>query len=292
MEERIIDKDEGRKIKIKRTETGATDAVEEGVDAQDAAEDEVVFELPEDGEYDENLVGLTPSQLQKALEERAKAEAERDKLLATAEEALAARDYDKAETFFTQALVYDAGCVRAKQGVWIARTRDFEDLSPLRNRKNARQIADEDGELKEYIRSRVGGSLQAEREELRKEEEPLSLRVESAQAERREVFAGNRSYYLLRFGIFLAFVVLFAVATAIAVPYIWRTQTSVVPIALSAAFGALCLVALAIALVFGHKLYVACRYCSQNEKLSSTEEGKRLAYLREQIELLDMILND
>lgn len=291
MEERIIDKDEGRKIKIKRTAEGAVDAVEEGVGNGEAAEDEVVFDLPED-EYDEDLVGLTPSQLEKALEERAKAEAERDKMLAAAEDALSARDYEKAETFFTQALVYDADCVRAKQGIWTARTKDFEDLSVFRRKKSVREIAEEDAGVKEFIRSRVGGRLSADREEYRKEEEPLSLRVEAAQAERRAAFAENRKYYLIRFAIFLTIGVLFAVATAVAVPYIWRTQNSVIPIALSAAFGALCLIAVIITLVFSHKLYVACRLCSANEKLTSTEDGKRLAFLREQIGLLDLILND
>ena len=66
MEERIVDKDDERLIRIRRTK--------DGVDAEDALADEgeeeqtedVVFEIP-DEEFDEDLVGLTPSQLQREL---------------------------------------------------------------------------------------------------------------------------------------------------------------------------------------------------------------------------------
>ena len=65
MEERMIDDEEARGIKLKRTQSGETDAVEEGTDEQE----EYVFDVPEE-EYDESLVGLTPSQLEQVLEER------------------------------------------------------------------------------------------------------------------------------------------------------------------------------------------------------------------------------
>ena len=67
MEERLIDKDESRKIKIKHTAEGedvvdalAPDGEEEAVEEE---ETDYIVELPEeDEEYDEDLVGLTPSQ--------------------------------------------------------------------------------------------------------------------------------------------------------------------------------------------------------------------------------------
>ena len=90
MEERIIE-DEGRTIKIKRNALGgiedATDGAlpdgetPEGAHSPEAgsenAEDDVEFavDFPEE-EYDEDMVGLTPSQLKRAQEERERARRE------------------------------------------------------------------------------------------------------------------------------------------------------------------------------------------------------------------------
>lgn len=295
MEERIIDRDNGRKIKLKRNaEGGIEDAVEEGTPLEEGGDDEVVVEIPEETEeeYDEDLVGLTPSQQLKLQEERAKAAAERDKMLATAREAHQAGSFEKAESFYAQALVYDAGCLEAKKGVWSARTHNFKEIGSFYQKKTARAIAAEDDEVKQFIRSQVGEQLRAEREEYAREAEPLIQTVAEAQSKRRGAFADNRRYYLVRFGIFLALAVVFAIAACIAVPFIWRTRVSVVPISIVAAFGALCLAALVVTILYARRLYTACRFCSMNEKLSSTEEGKRLAYLQERIGLLDLILED
>lgn len=295
MEERIIDQDEGRKIKVTRTAAGGIgDAVEEGVAAEEQAEEEVVLDLPEIGEeadYDEDLVGLTPSQLQKVLEARAKAQEARDKLLAAAEQSLAAADYKQAEGFFTQALVYDADCLRAKEGIWAARTENFTVTELFYDKKNAKKIAEEEDGVKAYIRSQIGERLSAERAEYEKEAEPLSARVNEARDTRRAAFAENRKYYLVRFSVFLALAALFAIGAGVSIPFIWRTQ-SILPIVLAGVFGAICLAMLVVVVLYSRKLYVACRLCSMNEKLNSTEEGKRLAFLQERIGLLDLILTD
>ena len=75
MEERIIDNEREIKIKRKRGVIDAQDALAEDTEVQDE-EEEVVLEFP-DGEYDEDLVGLTPAQLKEELarRERAKREA-------------------------------------------------------------------------------------------------------------------------------------------------------------------------------------------------------------------------
>ena len=101
MEERIIE-DEGRTIKVKRNALGgiedATDGAadgetSEGASSPESREDDVEFavEFPEE-EYDEDMVGLTPSQLKKLQEERERARREaeeaRDKLIAEGKKAL------------------------------------------------------------------------------------------------------------------------------------------------------------------------------------------------------------
>lgn len=301
MEERIIEKDEGRKIKITRTETGGIeDAVEEGTEPSASLQDdreEIVLDLPDVAEdaYDEDLVGLTPSQLQKALEERERAKEEAriecDKLLSEAEQEIKSGDFAKAETLYKQALVYDADCKPAKEGVWISRTHNFEDLSIFYKKKTAKAASRADEEVKAFIRARAGEQLQKERDEIAAEAEPLFLSVSNARKKRREVFEQNRSYYLLRFCIFLGIAVLFAIAAGVSSYFIVRTQ-SVVPIVLTAVFGGVCFLALVVVIAFSRKLYEACRYCSANEKLSSTEEGQRLAVLQEKMECLDLVLKD
>lgn len=116
MEERIIE-DEGRTIKVRRNALGgiedATDGAlpeggaAEGASSPDAGpggtEEDVEFavDFPEE-EYDEDMVGLTPSQLKRAQEERERARREaeeaRDKLISEGKKALSSLDYAAAET--------------------------------------------------------------------------------------------------------------------------------------------------------------------------------------------------
>lgn len=296
MEERIIEKDEGRKITVKKTAAGGiADAVEEGTAVSEEPEEDVVVELPEgvEEEYDEDLVGLTPTQLEKALEARARAEeqarAERDQLLTMAEEALAKGDYKKAETAYSQALVYDKECLAAKQGVWVSLTRNFQDAGVFYELKKAKKFAEQEDEVKEFVLSRVGEELREERKKCAAEEEPLCAKVAEARKIRRSVFEDNRSYYRKCVWIWLAIAVLFAVGAGVSALFIVRTM-SYLPVILTSVFGGLCFLSLIVTLVFCHKLYVAAKFCRDNEKLSSTEDGKRLAYLQNRLKCLDLVL--
>lgn len=296
MEERIIEKDEGRKITVKKTAAGGiADAVEEGTAVGEEQEEDVVVELPEgvEEEYDEDLVGLTPTQLEKALEARARAEeqarAERDQLLTMAEEALAKGDYKKAEAAYSQALVYDKECLAAKQGVWVSLTRNFQDAGVFYELKKAKKFAEQEDEVKEFVLSRIGEELREERAKCAAEAEPLGGKVAEARKMRRDVFEDNRSYYGKCVWIWLALAVLFAVGAGVSALFIVRTM-SYLPVILTSVFGGLCFLFLIVTLVFCHKLYVAAKFCRDNEKLSSTEDGKRLAYLQNRLKCLDLVL--
>lgn len=288
MEERIIDKDEARKIKLKRTQEGETDAV----DALAEGEDEVEFEFPEDGEYDEDLVGLTPSQLKEELErrERALREAKEEcaKLLTEGKALLKKGNFEEAETVFGQATVYDMENVEAMEGLWTARTRDFTTVEPLYDMAIAEELASDEAARK-LVCTRLGKQMTAAREEYASEEEKLRPAVEGKQAERREAFVANRKYYLIRFGAALAALVLFLIGVGVSADHILRTQ-SITPIVLTVVFGVLSFVALVVLFVFSRKLIVAARLCSENEKYSSTEDGQRLAFLQERLYILKEIL--
>ena len=290
MEERIMDDEESRKIKIKRTKSGETDAVEE--DAEEELE-EVLLDLPEGDEYDEDLVGLTPSQLQEELKRREKAAAEAratcKKLVEEGERLLKIGKFSEAETFFAQALLYDDESPDIQRGLWASRTQGMRDIDGLLTEEHAEEFARADGAIRKEVLSALGEKLKAERETCMKEEKELTPRVEGEQAKRREAFTANRRYYKLRLCVFLALAVAFAIGAAISAGFIYRTQT-VYPVVFTAVFAGLAVIAVCVAIFFSRGLIVASRLCRENERLSSTEEGARLAYLRDRLECLETVL--
>ena len=299
MEERIIDKDDPRLIRLKRTGTGETDAVEEGVESgeEGVEEGEIVLSVPE-GEFeelDEELIGLSPSQLKKELERRKKAEeAAREecaKLVEEGEKALAEKRYQEAASCFSQAAYYSFADERILKGLWEARTSDYTDLEPFYEPEFAQEFSVSDEEIKKHVLSRAGERLSQEKEEYEREEARIAPQVLEKQQERREAFARNKKYFVLRCAIIFAVCIALVVGCIVSATYIVRSM-EITPIALTAAFGVAALGVLAVALVYTRKVIVASRLCRENEKLSSTKEGARLEYLRDRLYCLGLILPD
>ena len=297
MEERILDKDESKGIKLKRLKNGATDAVEEGLpgEGEDIDEgEEVLLELPEsDGEeYDENLVGLTPAQLKEELERRERVKKEAQEacvaLIAEGEALLKDGAYEKAAELFSQAVYYDPENEQAVQLMWIARTHDFENLEAVYEADYAEGIAGSELQ-RTFILSRAGEALKKARAEYIRAEKELAPVVESKQAERREAFGQNRRYYKKRLTLFAGLCLAFLIALFVSADNILRTQ-SVLPIVFTGIFGALAFAALVVAIVCLRKLYVATQLCDANERLSATEDGARLEDLRGRLYALECIL--
>lgn len=296
MEERILDEDESRSIKLKRTKDGETDAVDA---LADEAEEEAVVEFPEmefagDGEYDEDLVGLTPSQLRAELEKRAKAKREAreesKKLTAQAAEKLAAENFADAELLYTQALVCDFENGEAREGLWTARTRGFTDEEALFREGAAEELAG-DEQARAFVVPHFEQRLRDLRAQYAAEEEEVRPAFEQQQGARRDAFSANRKYYLVRFAVFFLTAVVFAIGIAVSASFLYRTQ-NMVPLALVIAFSALTLISLIVAVVFSRKLFVASRLCGENEKLSSTESGARLQFLQERLRAIDLVLGE
>lgn len=294
MEERIID--DPRKIKVKKNAVGGIEDVTDELapETQEFAEEEIELTLPGEEFEDEDLIGLAPSQLKKELERRekeaAEARAERDRLLSEGDSRFKAGDYEGAEPFFAQALVYDADCRAAKEGVWTCRTRNFSQIELLFNRKTAVELAESDDVTRAFVLKHAGAELEAERKAAEEEAAPLREKVHSAQAGRRGAFLDNRNYYLMRFAVFAFLFVLFAIAAGVSATFIVRTQ-GIVPLVLVAVFGVIAFAALAVAFVYLRKLVVAQRLVSANEKLSSTEDGAHLARLEERLEVLSLLID-
>lgn len=289
MEERIIDDEELRKVKLKKTTDGETDAVED-----DGTEEEYVFDVPEE-EYDESLVGLTPSQLERALEERKKAEeearAEFAKLISAGEEALAAGNYAEAENAFAQADRYVFEDERVPVGLWTSRTQGFTVKEPFYVLEQAEAFAQVGAELKAKAREAFGAEFEAERAEAVKEEAELAPLVEEKRDERAKAFAENQKYYFVRFLAFVAVVLFSVIGAVLSATFIVRTQ-SITPIVLTGTFGGIALVFLVVMLVFLKKLLAANLLCRKNKIEEATADGAHLKELREKIRCLSCVLDD
>ena len=307
MEERIIE-DEGRTIKVKRNALGgiedATDgALPEGGTAEGASspdagpggtEEDVEFavDFPEE-EYDEDMVGLTPSQLKRAQEERERARREaeeaRDKLIAEGKKALSSLDYAAAEKSFSQALTYDEESVEALLGVWESRTQGFTDDSPFFIEENAEKFARMPKEVRSFILERVGSRLQDARQGILEEMRPLKAAVEEAREARRGALDANKRYYLVRTAAFGIAAVLFLALMGVFSAFLLRTSGSW-PAVCMAVFGGLALLCLIFLVVFLRGLVFALRLSHDNEKNEGTEDGRRLALLEREEHCLRLVL--
>ena len=255
MEERILDDDESRGIKLKRTTEGGTDAVD-------------------------------------ALAERAAraAHEESERLKASADEKLAEEKFADAELLYAQALVCDAGSEAAAEGLWTARTKNFTDAEAVFAEGAAEELAGSDT-ARALVVEKMGKNLNTLRDLYAKEEAEIAPAFEEEQETRREAFAANKRYYLVRFAAFLLAAVLFAIGIAVSGSFLLRTQSNL-PVILMGVFGGLTLVAIVIAIVYSRKLYVASSLYGANEKLSSTETGARIAFLRERLYALALVFGE
>ena len=302
MEERIIE-DEGRTIKVKRNALGgiedATDGAADGETPEGASspenrEDDVEFavEFPEE-EYDEDMVGLTPSQLKKLQEERERARREaeeaRDKLIAEGKKALSSLDYAAAEKCFSQALTYDEESVEALFGVWESRTQGFTDDSPFFIGENAVKFAQMPEEVRSSILERVGSRLQDARQGILEEMRPLKAAVEEAREARRGALNDNKHYYLVRTAAFGIAAVLFLALMGVFSAFLLRTQ-GIWPVVGMAVSGGLAFVCLIFLVVYLRGLVFALRLSADNERNAGTEDGRRLQALEDEEYCLKLIL--
>ena len=303
MEERIIE-DEGRTIKVKRNALGgiedATDGAlpegetPEGASSPESGEDDVEFavDFPEE-EYDEDMVGLTPSQLKRAQEERERARREaeeaRDKLIAEGKKALSSLDYAAAEKCFSQALTYDEESVEALLGVWESRTQGFTDDSPFFIEENAEKFARMPKEVRSFILERVGSRLEDARQGILEEMRPLKAAVEEAREARRGALNDNKHYYLVRTAAFGIAAVLLLALTGVFSAFLLRTQGiwPVVGMAVSGGLAFVCLIFLVVCL---RGLVFALRLSADNERNAGTEDGRRLQALEDEEYCLKLIL--
>ncbi len=305
MEERIIDDEYGRGIRLKKTKDGYVDVTDELVEGEvpegEEYEDgeEIAFEFPtfEQDEEDEDLIGLTPEEAARKRkekeEEAARKRAEYERLCREGEELLAMESFKAAELKFEKALKLDEEAKEASVGYWRAKTANFANPDVL-----ADEYAEEGIESLEYdlgyaaideIKREYRSVFARRMEELTEEEKPLAEVVESKQEKRRSYLKERFKKALLGFIIsavpFIAGIVLtlvFGLKNFTTPDSRYITPTIVC--------GGIAFVTFVVFLVFTNKFINAGRMCRANEKLESTEDGERLANIRNYKEIYECLL--
>lgn len=293
MEERIIDDEYGRGIRLKKTKDGYVDVTDElALENEDETvqeADEIAFEFPviERDEDDEELATLSPEQAMELIrrrEEEAKVRAvEYEKTCQEGDELLGSGSFHAAELKFEKALGLDEIATKATVGYWRAKTADFtnpdalieeyafEGIDSLEHDLGLQAVDILKAEYKEVFSSRIA--------ELDKEEEPLAKTVEEKRAKRQEILSKR----LLKSSIIAAVCALPTIALlALSIFFGLKNFTTrgdeyvTLTIALLAGF----FVTLIICAITTNKWLNVLRMRRKNARLTSTEEGKRLAQIR------------
>lgn len=304
MEERIIDDEYGRGIRLKKTKDGYVDVTdelaEETPETEEAEyEEEVAFEFPmmDTDEDDEDLVGLSPEEAmalrQQKLEAVARRKEEYERTCKEGEDLLASGSFHAAELKYEKALSLDEEATEASVGYWRAKTSDFAEPDVL-----IKEYVEAGIESLEYdlgyaaadsIKRKYHSVFEKRRAELEAEEKPLEESVEAKQEKRRGYLKDRVKNAGLVFGVSAVPMLVSLILTIVFGLKNFSTPDSryIIPTAIC---GGVFAVFLIVFLVLTNRFINACRMYRVNERLSSTEEGQRLQEIREYKELYERLL--
>ena len=304
MEERIIDDEYGRGIRLKKTKEGYVDVTDELAERNEAPTEEdegeeVAFEFPvlETDEDDEDLVGLSPEEamaLKKRKEEEARQRKEEyERLCKEGDELLQSGSFHSAELKFEKALALDEEATDASVGYWRAKTSDFAEPDVLIEEYVEAGIESLEFDLgyraAEIVKENYRSVFEKRVAELEEEETPLAQTVEGKQAARREVLGARLKRSTIAFCVaLLPTVALLALTLVYGLKnFSTRTNEYVTPtIVLGVAFFVVFIAFILVA----NKWINDFRIRRANENLASTEEGARLVEIREYKELYQCLL--
>lgn len=300
MEERIIEDENGRKVRFRKTAEGyvdVTDELAEPAEGEDAEEIEFDFPMTDMDEDDEDLVGLSFEEAQALKKQKAEAvERRRQEYEQALKEGNALLDegsFHSAELKFEKALDLDEEATDASVGYWRAKTENFAKPDVLIDEYLEAGIESLEYDLgykaTDVIREKYEDVFKARIAELEAEEIPLAKSVEEKQNLRREYLQERRKKAGLAF-LCATIPMLACLVVAIFVAlqnFSTPDNRFVAPtIALFVGFVALFVVFA----VFTNKFINARRIYRANERLSSTEDGERLLEIREYKELYSCML--
>lgn len=304
MEERLIDDEYGRGVRLKKTKDGyvdATDELAEDETREETESEEVAFEFPvlDTDEDDEDLVGLSPEE---ALKLRQKKEEEAQKRKEAYETAcqngfalLEQGNFEEAEKTFEEALGLDDEATQASVGYWRAKTENFANPDAL-----VGEYADASIESLEYdlgvdaveiIKKEYQAVIRRRYSELEAEEQPLAESVEAKQSHRRAVLKERKKGAIITFVCVCLSLIALAVLTGVigAKNFIVIDNAYVVPTIILGVLTFVCFIAF---VLVSNKWLNVSRMLRANEKLESTEDGQRLVEIRDYKEIYRCLLTD
>ncbi len=295
-EERMIDDEYGRGVKLRKTKDGYVDVTDETLD--NAEEEEFSFAFPAmEEEDDEDLVGLSPEEAaklrQKKKEEAAKLRAEYDKVVAEGEALLKERKFAEAEVKFEIALKLDGIATEASVGYWRAKTANFENPDVLIEEYVEPGIEsleyDLGYEAADIIKREHREVFEKRRKELDDEAQPLLKAYEEKQARRREILKGRKKNRILAFvASALPMVACIVLAIVFGLKNFSTPDGKYIPLTIGLAAGAAVL--FIVFAVCTNKLINTFRICKANENMSATEDGEYLFHIMECRDLYDELL--
>ncbi|MBO5240883.1 MAG: hypothetical protein J6B56_05660 [Clostridia bacterium] len=294
MEERIIDDEYGRGVRLKKTKEGYVDVTDEELENGEAEGEEAVFAFPafDADEDDEELVSLTPEQaaeLRKQKEEAAlRRKADYERCCKEGDELLKTGSFRAAELKFEKALALDEEATEASVGYWRAKTSDFAESDVLIGEYVEAGIESLEYDLGykavEVLKKEYKEIFEKRVKELSEEETPLAETVEEKQSARRAVLKARLKRSTIGFITALVPTAALIVLTIVfgLSNFTTRENTFVLPTVLCGVGFVICFIAF---IVLANKWINDLRMRAANEKLSSTEDGARLVELREYKEL-------
>lgn len=292
MEERIIDDEYGRGVKLKKTKDGYVDVTDAELDedqalATEETGEEALFEFPVLDVDDEELATLTPEQAMALKKQREQQAAERvaeyEKYCRQGEEHLQTGSFHAAELQFEKALWLDDEPTQASVGYWRAKTADFSNpdafVEEYLDASFDNLEADVGYKAVDILRERYQSVFQKRIQELETEEQPLVENVESKQVARRAVLKERiqkAGLHTAIAGLPMLACLILAIVFAIKIPTV-KENTFILPTIICGAAFFLCFI---VFLAVWNKLLNVLRIRRANERLSSTEEGQRLVEIR------------
>ena len=305
MEERLVDDEYGRGIRLKKTADGyvdVTDELAEELQETDGVEEteETAFEFPvlDTDEDDEDLVGLSPEEAEKLRRQKAEAaalrRAEYDEVCKEGEKLLDEGSFHAAELKFEKALGLDRMATEASVGYWRAKTENFANPDAL-----VGEYADASIESLEYdlgmdavevIKKEYKEQLQKRYNELAEEEKPLAEEVSAAQERRREIISARlKKRTLVFFAIFLPMVAALVLGITFAMKIF--TPDGEKFVTLTIVFGSVFFLLFLAFIVATNKWINAFRMRSANERLEETTDGARLVEIRDYMTIYACLLD-
>lgn len=321
MEERIIDDEIGRGIRLKKTKDGYIDVTDELApdteEEMDEAEEISVIlpELDEDNSGlenaapvfvtpvshnetdDEDLVDLPPEEAERIRKEKAEAIRRKKEAYKNAckegETLLQTGSFRAAELVYEKALKLDDLATEASVGYWRAKTENFTDPDVF-----IEDYLDDGAEELEYdlgfmamdvIKRDYRAAFEKRLGELCEQEAPLVEIVKERQETRREVLSKRRKTTGIAFlCAAVPFIGLLIAAIIVGLQnFSTPDSTFIMP---TIVLGCLAFAAFIASLAVTNKFFNACRMYNMNENLSYTDEGKAILEIRQYKKIYEALL--